>query len=70
MSGVLVIACKVEDYNTTTGECAAPFYTYPPSSVLPALTIGDAQAIGTAVALLWAVAWSIRRLKKMLDQLN
>jgi hypothetical protein len=70
MSGVLVIACKVEDYNATTEVCAAPFYTYPPSSVLPALTLADAQALSVAIAYLWAVAWGIRRLKKLLDQLN
>jgi hypothetical protein len=69
MSGVLVIGCKVEDYNATTEECAAPFYTFPPSSVLPPLTLGDAYTLGTAVALLWASAWTIRRLKRMLDQL-
>ena len=69
MSGVLVVTCKLADYDASTGECAAPFYSAP-SSGWPALTLADAQLLGTAVALLWASAWCIRRLAKMLDQLN
>jgi hypothetical protein len=71
MSGdVLVIACKVTDYDAVAETCAAPFYSYPPTSVLPALTLDGAQQIGVAIAVLWALAWSIGRVKRFLETFN
>lgn len=67
--GALVLTCKVDDYDATTGQCVAPFYTYPPTAGFPPLSLDDAQTIGLAIAVLWAAAWGIRRVKRLLDQL-
>lgn len=66
---VLVLSCLAQDYDATAHVCAAPFYTYPPSA-LPSMSIADAQAIGMQIALLWAVAWSFRVLKKALQEIG
>ena len=66
--GALVQHCAEADFNATTGECAAPFYSYP-ESVLPTLSISDAQTIGVALAALWATAWAFRMLRKTLNEL-
>jgi len=65
---VLVQACLESDYNAETHVCANPYYI-PQSTVLPPLSIADAQTIGLAMATVWALAWVIRRLKRMIDQL-
>ena len=57
------LQCAEPDYDPLTGTCAAPFYGEP--SIFE-LSIEDAQAIGWAIAYLWAVAWGIRQLKRML----
>lgn len=67
MAAPLVLACEVVDYNATTGECAAPFYTEQ-TTVLPALSIEDAQLIGSAIAYLLAIAFVFRLLRKFLNQ--
>ena len=40
----LVQACLEADFNAATQTCAAPFWTYAPTSI-PVLTIADAQQI-------------------------
>ena len=55
----LVLTCRVADFDASTGVCAAPFYSAPPSS-WPALSIADAQAIGRYFALLVATAFAGR----------
>ena len=69
MSGPLVLSCLEADYNATTGECAAPFYSYAPSA-FPTLSIADAQLIGLAIAYLLAVAWVIRMAKRAINQIG
>lgn len=61
------LLCDEGDFNVSTGECAAPYFGEVPSS-MPSLSISDAQAIGLAIALLWAVAFGIRMLKRALMQ--
>lgn len=63
----LVQVCLESDYDAATATCASPYYA-PHGGGWPALSLDDAQAIGAACALLWAVAWIFRRLKKQLDQ--
>ncbi|MGN7725122.1 hypothetical protein ACTJIL_04840 [Luteimonas sp. 22616] len=67
MAAPLVLACDVADYNATTYECAAPYFTEQ-TTVLPALSIEDAQLIGAAVAYLLAIAFVFRLLRKFLQQ--
>ena len=62
----LVLHCREADYNAATQTCAAPFYSYP-ESVLPTLSIADAQEIGFAFALLWATAFVALMVRKALD---
>jgi hypothetical protein len=64
---LLVLTCKASDFNATTQTCAAPFYSQQ-AEALPSMSIDDAQQIGMAIALLWAVAWGIRALKKTLNE--
>ena len=68
MAGVVLVqTCMEEDYTAATGTCAAPIWN-PQESGFSTLTIDGAQQIGAAIAMLWAVAWIFRRLKKLLDQ--
>jgi hypothetical protein len=67
MAGELVQVCNLDDYDSTTKLCASPYYE-PQSTVLPVLSIADASQIGLSMAVLWAVAWTIRRMKRVIDQ--
>lgn len=67
MATVLVQACLEADFNAETGTCAAPIWI-PQPSMIPALTIADAQQISGAIALLFAVAFVFRLLRKFLNQ--
>lgn len=58
-----ILTCDESDYDAITGTCAAPYFA---ESSGWELSISDAQAIGWAIAWLWAVAWGIRQLKRML----
>jgi hypothetical protein len=68
VSTVLVAACLESDYDSATGICAAPIWI-PQPSLIPELTIEDAQAIGLAFALLFATAFVFRLLRKFLLQI-
>lgn len=63
----VVRGCLESDFDASTGTCAHEIWI-PQMPSLPALSIGEAQSIGTACALLLAVAWVFRRLRKFLDQ--
>lgn len=64
---VLVPACLEADLDTATGTCTAVMWI-PQPSLLPELTVSDAQAIGSAVALLWAIAYVFRLIRKKIQQ--
>jgi hypothetical protein len=67
MASVLVPACLESDFDAATGTCAAPIWI-PQPSIVPELTIEDAQALGLAFAGLWALAFVLRRIRKFVDQ--
>lgn len=69
MAQVWVTACAEADFDTATYTCAQPIWI-PQPSIIPELTIADAQTIGLAVAGLWAVAFVFRLIRKLLNQLN
>lgn len=54
MSGALVLACLPEDYDAATGQCAAPFYTYPPSA-FPVLTAEQGALIAFSIVGAWTL---------------
>ncbi len=62
-----VQGCYAADYDPATNTCTS-VYLIPQTAGLPALSLADAQSIGAACALLWAVAWVIRRMMKQIDQ--
>jgi hypothetical protein len=62
-----VQGCYLADYDTATNTCTT-VYLIPQTAGLPAMSLADAQEIGVALALLWAVAWVIRRVKRLIDQ--
>lgn len=53
-SGALVLQCELEDYNSATGECAAPYYAVSPSAI-PSLSIEDGVLIAGAIGSVWAL---------------
>lgn len=63
----VVRGCLESDFDAATGTCAAEIWI-PQPSIIPELTIADAQTIGVACAYLWAVAFVFRRIRKFLDQ--
>lgn len=66
----LYLVCDLEDYNSATGECAAPYFTeIAPSSpsVLPPLTVEEGGLVAGAILLVWAIAWTFKAAKKALD---
>ena len=64
---VLVQACLEADFDAATQTCTAPYWI-PQPTILPALSVADAQQIGMAIAFLLAVAWVFRRVIKQLNQ--
>lgn len=66
---LLVVACKVTDYNPQTAECAAPFFTVPPSPI-PALSVDDVNALLPPITVLLCIAWAYKRLIKFVDELS
>lgn len=68
MGTVLVPACLEADFDAATGTCSSPIWI-PQPSIIPELTIADAQALGLAFAGLWALAFVLRRIRKFIDQI-
>lgn len=54
MSDTLVLACLAEDFNASTGQCAAPFYTHPPGA-LPVLTAEEGAYIAFLIVGTWTM---------------
>lgn len=54
MNETLVLTCKVSDYDAASGQCAAPFFSNPPS-VFPALTLGEGTQVAFAIVGCWLV---------------
>lgn len=50
------------------GACTQTVWMPYAAGPLPALSIADAQQIGTAIALLLALAWGIKMMKRTLSQ--
>lgn len=69
MATVYVLACAHEDMDVQAGTCAQEQWI-PQPSVLPELTIEDAQQIGLAIAFLLAVAFSLRKVRQFLETFN
>lgn len=67
MSGVVLVqSCLESDYDAATQTCAAPMWN-PQESAYPTLSIADAQEIGMSIALLLAIAWGLRTMRKALE---
>jgi hypothetical protein len=63
----VVRGCLESDFDAATGTCAQEIWI-PQMPSLPVLTVEEAVPIGTAIALLWAVAFVFRRVRKFIDQ--
>lgn len=57
---LLTVYCRVADYNAATGQCAAPFFGPPPSSVLPPLSAAEGFQLATVIVGIWAVGFFIK----------
>lgn len=69
MAQVWVVACADADFDTATYTCAQEIWI-PQPSIIPELTVEDAQLIGGAVALIWGVAFAFRLVRKALNQIQ
>jgi len=59
--------CAENDYNASTHTCTDPYFTES-ESILTSLTIEEANALLGATLTLWAIAWVLRRLIKVVSQ--
>ena len=64
----LVRGCLESDFDALTGVCSAEIWV-PQSSVIPVLTIAEAEGLGLAFAGLWAIAFVFRLIRKFLSQI-
>ncbi|MGS0539354.1 hypothetical protein ACQEPV_011905 [Xanthomonas oryzae pv. oryzicola] len=64
---LLIPACREADLDTAAGTCTAVIWI-PQPSLLPELAVKDAQAIGSAIAFLWATAYVFRLIRKKIQQ--
>lgn len=69
MATVWVLACRDAHVDAQAGTCTEEIWI-PQPSVVPELTIADAQQIGMEIALLLAVAFVFRLIRKFLQQFN
>jgi len=69
MAQVWVVACADADFDTATRTCEQEIWI-PQPSIIPELTVEDAQAIGLAIAGLWALAFALRLIRKALIQIQ
>lgn len=66
-------ACDLDNYNSATGECSAPYFTTvspSSSSVLPPLTVAEGYAIAGAILLVWGVGFAFKAVKQALNSIN
>ncbi|RUL78770.1 hypothetical protein EKH80_02865 [Dyella choica] len=59
MTGTVYLACDPANVDATTGHCSAPYWVAQPSMLPPLDAVGGA-AIGVAILLTWATAYSFR----------
>lgn len=64
---VLVRGCLESNFDATTGTCTAEVWV-PQSPIFPELSIEDAQLIGAKIAVLWAVAFTFRVIRKQINR--
>lgn len=60
------MVCLQEDFDASTQTCASPYWV-PQEPALQGLTLEQGQEIAVAIALLWAVAWGIRVIRKTIE---
>ena len=64
-----VLACGDVEFDPQAGPCVNEIWI-PQATVIPALSIADAQQIGIAIAFLLAVAFVLRQIRKFLETFN
>lgn len=67
MATVLVPACLERDFDAVTGTCTQVIWI-PQPTLIPELSVEDAQQIGLSVAWILAAAFVLRQLRKFLEQ--
>lgn len=63
----LTLRCDEEDIDPVTGECAAPYWTED-TGFLPPMSSADAHQIAVSIAALWALAFCIRQIRKLIER--
>ena len=64
---VLIPACRELDLDPAAGTCTEVIWI-PQPSLLPELSVEDAHALGSSIALLWGLAFAFRLIRKHLQQ--
>lgn len=62
----LVLMCDSADVVTSTGTCAHPTWAYMPS-LIPEFDAASGVAVGSAILLVWAIAYGFKKLKRVGD---
>ena len=55
------------EWDEGTGTCSAEAWVEETPGSLPPLSVSDAQAIGGAILLVWAVGFAFRAVRKALE---
>lgn len=63
----LVLHCRETDFDAATQTCAAPFWSYP-DTIIPTLSIADAQTLAMSIAYLLAIAWAFRMFRRVINE--
>lgn len=70
MSGLLYCAGEwtagVPANDPSAWVCSVDLVVLPENTLLPSLTIEDGAAIAGAVAVVWATAWGVRQIMRVL----
>lgn len=64
---MLVLSCLESDFNASTGECAAPFYTNAPG-LFAGWSAGDFAEVTGAILVAMAIAFIIRLVIRWAEQ--
>lgn len=64
---MLVQRCRESDYDTASQSCAAPFWS-PDTGGLPSLSVSDAFTVGGSILALWAVAFGVRAVARLVHR--
>lgn len=64
---IFVRACMESDLDQVAATCTHEMWI-PQPALIPDLSVEDAQIIGAKIAILWAIAFGVRVLRKQIQR--